>query len=413
MVVKKIFSYLLEGSLFSENESEKRDYQIRFRKAGEIFLKKMIQMRTTGKGDDPKKQKKQKKQKLQKLQETKLTDLNYDIIGELLILLPYGDLLSFILTNTTFWKGFKQREESTWIRKFDSEFEKYPYPNSIVVPKSTMWKKRTKFLFDQVWEMRVDITEEWDTYPWTFSIRENVHRSLILRREKGKMFEVGNESFVLALFKLSGKEKRNIILYYIEKNLSGFDTSLIIKFIKHYYIVHEPTIRDTVKFIKNIIIFTQSNKYSFDRKKFILELIKLDKERNFIKRGQRMYNRLTLKLFTNEYEILRDNKTIVRYFLTQAFFFNKKFIGDKLKNDKYFILEFINEERFWIEDVGVDLRKVPEIVLGFLKKHGNDLKYVHRDLKNKENIVKAALKEEPTSFRYAGKLMKGSNLLKK
>ncbi|KAF0974101.1 hypothetical protein FDP41_006711 [Naegleria fowleri] len=95
---------------------------------------------------------------------------------------------------------------------------------------------------------------------------------------------------------------------------------------------------------------------------------------------------------------------------------NKDFIDlwdipDELRNDRNFILKFMDSKRFSLSELSTDLQNDFEIVLNAVKRNGLFLTYASDALRNNREIVLQAIIQNPKSLKYASHELQNDHTL--
>ncbi|EFC39290.1 predicted protein [Naegleria gruberi] len=107
------------------------------------------------------------------------------------------------------------------------------------------------------------------------------------------------------------------------------------------------------------------------------------------------------------HETLRNDREIILKAVSKDDFMNSGYIGKTLRRDRKFVKELVQENWILLKDMDLDIREDEEICRAALKRNPRAIRYVHnQDLLNNREFMLEIVKQYGLSLEYIGKSLK-------
>lgn len=402
MDVERLFQILIDG--LRNKKKQRTDYERRLIDAVKKFDKILEETEQIKTGPLTKKKKKEEK----KRGVFTMKDFRYHIFMEIAKFLPYEDLYYFMESNVDIYLIMAQLNYF-WEEKFKKEFMGYEYPENLnmvnvyylniigglkwpgisldkmassyketsTLLKSTYWFRKTMLFFDRLKQVhatfkRSPFSNIMNYIDLNFNNYLQQYLARIHWMDANLLYT--NKSFVVGLILFHDSLH---VFPYMERNKPIIDVDILVKSI-------EMGIDKS-----NIIHYTRSPSYMFDRN-------------DFIKKIEHFY----LEEFVGAYDYLKGDYEIGKIALAWGPE-NIEFVtNNELKNDPEIALMVIKSDIDLFEHFGDKIRNDPRVCGYIVSKRGIDLKLCGYNIQKNKTIVEIAAHNDARALKYANYALK-------
>ena len=392
MNMEDLVESLVNGFINSTNKSERDDYRQRLRD-----LSYALQTNTIATGPTHNKRLKEVLKDFERLAP--------DVYFIIAIFLPYKDITSFMLSNSTIYTKLAP-SDLFWRSKFKYEFSGFVYPPSFEpIPKDYLvdelisvyfsvgeiisrekrktlldaheWFRKTRYFLSRIFEFNKK-----HRFIGSLSAR---NMDKLQTRAKTYLYNLGsladtffgsgNESAVVSLIK---HYNASDVFPYLEFN-KNLDPSEGKQYNIDYRVLLEWAYQRNDNGVRMFLRYTQNRLYYFDRRSFIMELLELGLE-------------VDLYEMNDGYSFIRNDKEIMMKIFYQQGEYKFSYLGKELKDDSEFLLEVAKKISPSIFDEASQRLRRNKIFCINILKIGKTIDYFCDELNNDKEYVWEAFK---------------------